>query len=85
MINKLDVNGCGITLTGARLLAEALSSNHTIRTLWLYNNPITVEGALLIVEAAVHHTVCRQVVIDDEYKNDEIQKMMNMLEDRRRL
>ena len=34
-INILDVQECGITLTGAKSLAEALSSNHTIRELWL--------------------------------------------------
>ena len=83
-INILDVQGCGITLTGAKSLAAALSSNHTIRELWMWNNPITVEGALLIVKSAVDNTVCQYVEIDDEYENDEIKKMMNILEDRRR-
>ena len=83
-ISKLIVSGCGITLTGARSLATALYSSNTIRVLWLRSNPITVEGALLIVSSAVHNTVCQRVEIDDEYKNDEIQKMMNILEDRRR-
>ena len=57
--------------------------NHTIRELWLGGNPITVEGALLIVKSAVDNTVCQYVGIDDEYENDEIKKMMNILEDRR--
>ena len=83
-INILDVQGCGITLTGARSVAAALSSNHTIRELWLWHNPITVEGSLLIVKSAVDNTVCQRVRIDDEYKNDEIKKMMNILEDRRK-
>ena len=83
-ISRLDIRGCGITLTGARSLATALYSSNTIRELWLGGNPITVEGALLIVNSAVHNTVCQGVGIDDEYKNDEIQKMMNILEDRRR-
>ena len=86
-INRLDVGLCGITLTGARSLATALSSNHTIRILLLMGNPITVEGALLIVKSAVDNTVCQYVGyvgIDDEYKNDEIKKMMNILEDRRK-
>ena len=82
-INELDVQHSGITLTGTRSLAEVLSSNHTIRVLWLRGNPITVEGALLIVKSAVDNTVCQLVSIDDEYKNDEIKKMMNILEDRR--
>ena len=82
-INILDVQGCGITLTGARSLATALSSNHTIRLLCLNNNPITVEGALLIVKSAVDNTVCQYVGIDDEYENDEgVKKMINILWDK---
>ena len=84
-ITNLSVSGCGITLTGARSLTTALYSSNTIRKLLLFSNPITVEGALLIVNSAVHNTVCQRVLIDNEYKNDdEIQKMMNILEDRRR-
>ena len=84
-INKLDIQQCGITLIGARSLAAALSSNHTIRVLWLWYNPITVEGALLIVKSAVDNTVCQHVGIDGEYKSDErVKKMMNIFEDRRR-
>ena len=64
-INILGVEDCGITLTGARSLAEGLSSNHTIIILGLSGNRITVEGALLIVKSAVHSTVC-DVGIDDE-------------------
>ena len=77
-INTLNVEQCGITLTGARSLAAALSSNHTITELWLRYNPITVEGALLI-KSAVDNTVCQCVRIDDEYEG--VQKMMNILED----
>ena len=83
-ISELYVGKCGIILTGARSLATALYSSNTVRILWLRDNPITVEGALLIVNSAVHNTVCHWVLIDDEYKNDEIQKMMNILEERRR-
>ena len=81
-ISNLYVMGCGITLTGARSLATALYSSNTVRVLRLMNNPITVEGAALIVNSAVHNTVCQYVTIDDEYKNDEIQKMMNIIEKR---
>ena len=82
----LNVSGCNITLHGATSLAAALSSNHTIRELWLKNNAITVEGALLIVKSVVDNTVCQHVDIDDEYfENDEVKKMMNILEARRRL
>ena len=83
-INKLDVERCNITLHGATMLAAALSSNHTIRELWLEDNAITVEGALLIVKSAVDNIVCQRVLIDDEHQNDEVKKMMNILEDRRR-
>ena len=83
-ISKLDVIKCGITLTGARSLATALYSSNTVRELWLEDNPITVEGALLIVNSAVHNTVCQWVGIDNEYENDEIQKMMNIMKDRMR-
>jgi len=83
-INKLNVSGCGITLTGSRSLATALSSNNTIRQLGLMFNPITVEGALLIVKSAVHNTVCQHVGIDDVYNNDEVKMMMNILENKER-
>jgi len=83
-INVLTVRGCGITLTGVRSLAAALSSNHTIRELWLNRNPITVEGALLIVKSAVHNTVCQDVHIDADYQNDKVKMMMNILWHRRR-
>ena len=81
-IHRLDIKKCGITLTGTISLAASLSSNHTIRVLWLEGNPISVKGALLIVKSAVDNTVCQRVGIDDEYENDEIKKMMNILEDR---
>ena len=84
-INKLDVRSCNITLIGATSLAAALSSNHTIRKLWLGGNAITVEGALLIVKSAVDNTVCQYVGIDHEYcKNDEVSKIMKILRDRGR-
>ena len=79
-INELDVRECDITLTGARSLATALSSHPTIRELWLQNNPITVEGAQLIVEAAVHNTVCLYVGIDDVYENDKVKEMLSILD-----
>ena len=58
---------CSITLVGARSLAAALSSNHTIRVLWLQDNPVTVEGAELI-NAAVRNTNCYYVGINSEHK-----------------
>ena len=78
-ISDLIVDRCGITLNGARSLATALSSHPTIRRLVLMHNPITVEGAQLIVEAAVHNTVCVDVDIDYEYKNNKVWKMLHIL------
>ena len=84
-INKLNVDRCNITLIGATSLSAVLSSNHTIRNLWLEGNPITVEGALLIVKSAVDNTVCQYVHVDYEYyENYEVTKMMNILRDRGR-
>ena len=83
-IIALNVGQCDITLTGARSLATALSSHPTIRELDLHHNPITVEGSQLIVEAAVHNTVCLYVCIDDEYENDKVKEMFTILEDRMR-
>ena len=81
---KLNVENCGITLTGAKSLAAALSSNRMVRELWLLGNFITVEGALLIANSAVHNLVCQYVNFNDEYMSDEIQKMVNVLENRKR-
>ena len=82
-ITVLDVNGCGISVVGVRSLAEAISSNQNIRTLWLWNNPITVNGTRLIMKAAVDNAVCKYVGIDIEYDDDdEIYRMRNILDDR---
>ena len=82
-VDKLSVSGCGITLPGANSLAAALSSDLTIRAVWLMNNLVSVEGALLIVRSAVDNTACSRVEIDKKFKNDEIQKMMDTLKKRK--
>ena len=86
-ISQLWVDGCGITLTGARSIATLLSANHSIRELVLHDNPITTEGAHLILQSAVNNKACQvDIYIDGEYKRDsEGQTMMNILEDRRRM
>ena len=50
-LNELSAMECNIALAGTRLLASALSSNHTIKALYLQDNPITVEGNQLINDA----------------------------------
>ena len=82
-INELRVRRCGITVTGTRILATALSSHPTIRILSLLGNHISVEGAQQILEAAVNNTVTVHVYIDDEYKNDKVKEMLSILENRR--
>ena len=84
-ITLLDVRRCGISVVGVRSLAEAISSNQNIRSLWLRNNPITVDGARLIMKAAVDNAVCEYVWIDIEYDDDdEVKRMKNILDDRRK-
>ena len=58
ILATLDVRWCGIGFVGVRLLAAALSSNQNIKILRLYSNPITVDGAHLIMKFAVDNGVC---------------------------
>ena len=75
-ITVLDVSGCGISFVGVRSLAEALSTNQNIRILWLHGNPITVDGARLIMKSAVDNGVCEFVRVNDKYKDDdEVKKL----------
>ena len=83
-ITVLNVSWCGITFTGVTSLAKALSTNHNIRKLWLSDNPITVDGARLIMKSAVDNGVCEIVDIDNHYKDDEVKEMITILDDRRR-
>ena len=80
-ITLLDVEWCGISVVGVRSLAVAFQS---IKKLYLRHNPITVDGAHLIMKSTVENGVCEYVEIDDEYKNDkEVKKMKTILDDRR--
>ena len=84
-ITELDVRRCGITFTGVRLLAAALTTNQSITELWLMNNPITIDGVRLIMKSAVDNGVCEIVGIDNEYEDDdEVKEMEAILDDRRR-
>ena len=48
-------------------------------------NPITAEGAHCIVQAAVQNTVCQEVLIDDDYENDDqVKKMMTLIDNRKK-
>ena len=84
-ISVLNVRACGITFAGAKSLAEALLVNDSIKELWMMNNPITVEGAYLIVHSAVQNTMCQEILIDDDYENAvEIKKMMTLIDNRKK-
>ena len=82
-ITELGVSWCGISIAGATSLAESLLTNQNIRKLWLYGNPITFDGARLIMKSAVDNGVCEYVGISDEYKgDDEVKKMKAVLDNR---
>ena len=81
-ITVLDVRMCGITLIGVRSLAATLSTNQNLRELWLVFNPITVDGAHLIMKSAVNNGVCEIVRIDDEYYDAQVKEMKTILDDR---
>ena len=83
-ITKLTIDSCNITFTGVKSLAVALSTNQTIKTLMLWNNPITVDGAHLIMKAAVDNGVCQGVTITSQYCDEEVKKMITILRDRKR-
>ena len=73
--------------TGAIVISKLLMNNCMIQVIRLYTNAITKEGTCLILQSAVSNETCQVYIgIDDEYKNDdEVQKMMNTLENRRRM
>jgi len=76
-ISELYVRRCGITLTGARSLATGLLVNNSVRRLDVWGNPITVEGARLILRSTVDNRVCQQVYINEDYwDDDEVKRMM---------
>ena len=85
-IRELSVRHCGITDIGAKQLATGLSLNSSITELNVWDNPITVEGARLILQSAVNNKMCKAVVIDDKHKTDsEVRNMSNILETRRKV
>jgi len=95
-ISELYTTRCGITFTGARSLAAGLLVNNSVRMLDVSGNPITVEGARLILQSAMDNGVCEQVNIfydlfgnyfgDEDYRDDdEVKKIMTKLEQKRQI
>ena len=84
-ISKLYAWECEITDTGAKLLAEGLINNHTIKLLDVQDNDITVDGVITILEAAVANGVCHEVSINGKYYSDDmVKEMMSILKQRKR-
>ena len=84
-ISELDVRNCKITVTGAKSLATALKINHTLKSLTVLRNNITVDGAIAILEVAVGNGVCQEVIIADKYKsNDKVKELISILEKQRK-
>jgi len=85
-ICELYIKKCGITLTGAKSLAKVLIISKTIKKIAIISNPVTLDGACLILQSAVENGVCYLVDIDAEYRsNEETKKMMLELEMRRQV
>ena len=84
-IVKLDLSNCDITLIGARSLAAGLLFNSSIKELEIMGNPITVEGACLVLQSAVDNKVCHVVWVEDEYlEDDEVRRMTHILDHRKK-
>lgn len=68
------------------MLAETFLINKSITLLRLSKNPITLEGARMILESAVGNGVCLKVIIDGHLyeDDDETQLMMETLQMRER-
>jgi len=81
-IDELDLSDCGITLTGAALLAERLLVNNSVKSLYV-DNQITVEGARLILQSAVSNGICQMVDIGRNYNDDDEVKKMNIILEQR--
>ena len=83
-ISKLYVSRCGIALNGARSLAAGLLANNSVRILDVSGNPITVEGARLILQSGVDNGACKEVSIDCDYMEDDgVEKLNIILEQRK--
>ena len=75
-ITVLHVRNCGISFDGVSSLAKALSTNQKLKMLGLWENPITVHGARLIMKSTMNNTICQRILIDGEYEDDEEVKIM---------
>lgn len=84
-IDELIAYNCRITVIGAEKLAESLTNNHTIKSLQLEDNDITLKGAMVTFGAAITNGVCQKVDVNNEYKSDDkVRGMMTILQNRKK-
>ena len=76
---------CNFAVDGGKSLATALLQNRTIKLLHMWNNDITVDGAIAVLKSAIANGMCQEVMIDDKYKSDEkVKELITILKDRKR-
>ena len=76
-IDSLEFDECGITVLGAKVLAKSLLINKSITRLDMLNNPITLQGAHMILQSAVGNGICSFVLIDKLiYTDDDEARLM---------
>ena len=81
---ELDMVGNQIGDNGIAAIAGSLS-NSSITLLNVGGCAISVVGARLIMKSAVDSAVCKHVIIDSKYyDDDEVKRMRNILNDRSR-
>ena len=80
---ELRMGGNQIGYDGITAIAGSLS-NSSITLLNVWGCGISVVGARLIMNSAVDSAVCKQVIIDSKYCDDEVKRMRSILNDRRR-
>ena len=84
-ISKLYVSKCGISLVGAKSLAEVLLDNKSIKLLMILGNPLTTKGASLILQSAIANEICQVILVDKKYESDEeIKEMIATLKVRKK-
>ena len=82
-LRVLNLTECGITYSGARVLSAALLLSGNIWELDVWLNPITLEGARLILLSALKNSACKRIGMDDKYLNEkDVKKMMTDLENK---
>ena len=78
---ELRMAGNQIGDDGIIAIAGSLSSSSII-LLNVMECSISVVGARLIMKSAVDSAVCKHVIIDSNYNDDEVRRMMSILYDR---